>query len=235
MPGFEYSEGATKATSTFLAHKFPYTKSVYYQCHVRLCHKPSGGCDDIVSGRFFLSSPARSYARTSTIKRSDSIFTNCFFLIFPSHSRPLAMVAGPIGVDVEGFRDHFRGASGMSRRSRLSRLETKAPKSFQASTSMSHLMSREKVGYCCSPGKTFTATGRRKLRDSFLSLLLLLPPSRLRSRSSSEAEAEYAWGSPSAFCSFARQRRDANNGATAPTSSRRAEKECVSEFYRSNE
>lgn len=49
MPGFEYSEGATKATSTFLAHKFPYTKSVYYQCHVRLCHKPSGGCDDVVS------------------------------------------------------------------------------------------------------------------------------------------------------------------------------------------
>ncbi|XP_028967988.1 cuticlin-1-like [Galendromus occidentalis] len=47
MPGFEYSEAATKATSTFLAHKFPYTKSVYYQCHVRLCHKPSGGCDDI--------------------------------------------------------------------------------------------------------------------------------------------------------------------------------------------
>ncbi|XP_022646451.1 cuticlin-1-like isoform X2 [Varroa destructor] len=47
MPGFEYSDGTSKATSTFLAHKFPYTKSVYYQCHVRLCHKPSGGCDDV--------------------------------------------------------------------------------------------------------------------------------------------------------------------------------------------
>ncbi|OQR69596.1 cuticlin-1-like [Tropilaelaps mercedesae] len=47
MPGFEYSDSTSKATSTFLAHKFPYTKSVYYQCHVRLCHKPSGGCDDV--------------------------------------------------------------------------------------------------------------------------------------------------------------------------------------------
>lgn len=52
MPGFEYSDGLSKATSTFLAHKFPYTKSVYYQCHVRLCHKPSGGCDDVVRFRY---------------------------------------------------------------------------------------------------------------------------------------------------------------------------------------
>ncbi len=33
-------------SSSFQAHKFPYTPSVYYQCNVRLCIKHAGGCED---------------------------------------------------------------------------------------------------------------------------------------------------------------------------------------------
>ena len=45
MGEFEYSSSKTTALVHFLAHKFPYTASVYYQCNVRLCIKHAGGCD----------------------------------------------------------------------------------------------------------------------------------------------------------------------------------------------
>ncbi|XP_037067907.1 cuticlin-1-like isoform X2 [Pollicipes pollicipes] len=43
----EYTDSKTSASVSFLAHKFPYTASVYYQCNVRLCLKHGGGCDDV--------------------------------------------------------------------------------------------------------------------------------------------------------------------------------------------
>lgn len=45
MAPFEYNVNRTKAMVKFLAHKFPYTSSVYYQCNVRLCLR-KGGCDE---------------------------------------------------------------------------------------------------------------------------------------------------------------------------------------------
>ena len=45
MGQFTYSEEMTKAYVSFPAHKFPYTSSVYYQCHVRLCNKLLGDCE----------------------------------------------------------------------------------------------------------------------------------------------------------------------------------------------
>ncbi|XP_050426524.1 cuticlin-4 [Adelges cooleyi] len=44
MGQFQYSENKTTAVVNFQAHKFPYTTSVYYQCHVHLCTKANGGC-----------------------------------------------------------------------------------------------------------------------------------------------------------------------------------------------
>ncbi|XP_050528450.1 cuticlin-4 isoform X2 [Daktulosphaira vitifoliae] len=44
MGQFQYSENKTTAVVSFQAHKFPYTTSVYYQCHVHLCMKAIGGC-----------------------------------------------------------------------------------------------------------------------------------------------------------------------------------------------
>ncbi|XP_059483697.1 uncharacterized protein LOC132201508 [Neocloeon triangulifer] len=45
MGQFTYSHEMTKAYVSFPAHKFPYTSSVYYQCHVRLCNKAIGDCE----------------------------------------------------------------------------------------------------------------------------------------------------------------------------------------------
>ncbi|CAI6359489.1 unnamed protein product [Macrosiphum euphorbiae] len=44
MGQFQYSANKTTAVVNFQAHKFPYTTSVYYQCHVHLCLKANGGC-----------------------------------------------------------------------------------------------------------------------------------------------------------------------------------------------
>ncbi|VVC34664.1 Hypothetical protein CINCED_3A021779 [Cinara cedri] len=44
MGQFQYSANKTTALVNFQAHKFPYTTSVYYQCHVNLCLKANGGC-----------------------------------------------------------------------------------------------------------------------------------------------------------------------------------------------
>lgn len=48
MGQFQYSANKTTAVVNFQAHKFPYTTSVYYQCHVRLCLKANGGCANTV-------------------------------------------------------------------------------------------------------------------------------------------------------------------------------------------
>jgi len=48
MDVFDYNQEKTIAEVKFLAHKFPYTDSVYYQCNVRLCLK-ADGCEDTVS------------------------------------------------------------------------------------------------------------------------------------------------------------------------------------------
>ncbi|XP_065347897.1 cuticlin-4 [Cloeon dipterum] len=45
MGQFVYNKEMTKAHVSFPAHKFPYTSSVYYQCHVRLCNKAIGDCE----------------------------------------------------------------------------------------------------------------------------------------------------------------------------------------------
>lgn len=45
MGKFKYNKDMNVASVKFLAHKFPYTDSVYYQCNVRLCIK-DGGCED---------------------------------------------------------------------------------------------------------------------------------------------------------------------------------------------
>lgn len=44
MQKFDYTNNFTRASVTFLAHKFPHTSSIYYQCNVRLCVNASGGC-----------------------------------------------------------------------------------------------------------------------------------------------------------------------------------------------
>lgn len=46
MPPFEYTTDRTSASVKFLAHKFPYTSSVYYQCNVRLCLR-NGTCGEL--------------------------------------------------------------------------------------------------------------------------------------------------------------------------------------------
>jgi len=46
MPPFEYTTDRTSASVKFLAHKFPYTSSVYYQCNVRLCLL-NGNCGEL--------------------------------------------------------------------------------------------------------------------------------------------------------------------------------------------
>lgn len=48
MGQFQYSANKTTAVVNFQAHKFPYTTSVYYQCHVNLCLKANGGCANTV-------------------------------------------------------------------------------------------------------------------------------------------------------------------------------------------
>jgi len=48
MGQFQYSANKTTAVVNFQAHKFPYTTSVYYQCHVHLCLKANGGCVNTV-------------------------------------------------------------------------------------------------------------------------------------------------------------------------------------------
>ncbi|XP_044738224.1 uncharacterized protein LOC123299886 [Chrysoperla carnea] len=47
MGMFSYNEDRTRAEVHFQAHKFPYTKSVYYQCNVKLCLKIDGKCEKI--------------------------------------------------------------------------------------------------------------------------------------------------------------------------------------------
>lgn len=49
MGQFQYSANKTTAMVNFQAHKFPYTTSVYYQCHVHLCLKANGGCANTVN------------------------------------------------------------------------------------------------------------------------------------------------------------------------------------------
>jgi len=49
MGQFQYSANKTTAVVNFQAHKFPYTTSVYYQCHVHLCLKANGGCANTVT------------------------------------------------------------------------------------------------------------------------------------------------------------------------------------------
>lgn len=49
MGQFQYSANKTTAVVNFQAHKFPYTSSVYYQCHVHLCLKANGGCANTVN------------------------------------------------------------------------------------------------------------------------------------------------------------------------------------------
>lgn len=49
MGQFQYSDNKTTAVVHFQAHKFPYTTSVYYQCHVHLCLKANGGCANTVN------------------------------------------------------------------------------------------------------------------------------------------------------------------------------------------
>lgn len=51
MGEFQYSEDSTKASVSFPAHKFPYTASVYYQCHVKLCKKDTPECGAPVCGQ----------------------------------------------------------------------------------------------------------------------------------------------------------------------------------------
>lgn len=48
MGQFQYSANKTTAVVNFQAHKFPYTTSVYYQCHVHLCLKANEGCANTV-------------------------------------------------------------------------------------------------------------------------------------------------------------------------------------------
>lgn len=54
MGQFQYSANKTTAVVNFQAHKFPYTTSVYYQCHVHLCLKANGGCANTVNFYFKL-------------------------------------------------------------------------------------------------------------------------------------------------------------------------------------
>jgi len=59
MGQFQYSANKTTAVVNFQAHKFPYTTSVYYQCHVHLCLKANGGCANTVT--FFLKTTVIKY------------------------------------------------------------------------------------------------------------------------------------------------------------------------------
>lgn len=47
MGVFRYFNNFTKAMVPFQAHKFPYTKSVYYECHVRLCETNKNHCHQL--------------------------------------------------------------------------------------------------------------------------------------------------------------------------------------------
>lgn len=44
---FSYNSDRTSATVAFPAHKFPYTKSVYYQCNVKLCSLDDADCHKV--------------------------------------------------------------------------------------------------------------------------------------------------------------------------------------------
>lgn len=86
MGQFQYSANKTTAVVNFQAHKFPYTTSVYYQCHVHLCSKANGGCANTVNAIVFRVNRTRWVAR-------DDDNAKLIVTVFSFRSRRIARTA----------------------------------------------------------------------------------------------------------------------------------------------